>query len=395
MSKKQFKQKPQYVKAEKVKKEPSITGRRLLASLFNNQAAFDGGRFEAAWLAILLFLAAIMISLIPGMVLVSKTSGSDNLAGNLYHTDIGMVRFSEKLVSEQVDLVIREENGKTVFKNEELAFAEKIATASYTLSDGLHSEAVPYFSFSQPRETSVVGEDGTITTEMKPFEYLRVYYTGEVGQTFIVGGNVYQADRYLGYKLGTLKSEGATENVTSHIIIGREAVYSRIYNPATIYDKNQLGLTFEGRTSSLPVGMSVKSFATKSFSDNSAINSSQVDYVAKVVANFANMQNLAYKEVKVQTFWLQTGVYAGIFTLIGLVMGLIIFISTRGKNNPHRNVKFGEAMKIGAWLLPTPALFTLIAGFLFPTYFHMVFIMSLGIRSVWLTMRTLGPQQQA
>ena len=75
-------------------------------------------------------------------------------------------------------------------------------------------------------------------------------------------------------------------------------------------------------------------------------------------------------------------------------MGLVIYISTRGKNNINRDLKFGEAIRIGAWLLPTPpALLTLIVGLIMPNFFHMVFIMGIGLRSVWLTMRTLNPRQ--
>jgi hypothetical protein len=64
--------------------------------------------------------------------------------------------------------------------------------------------------------------------------------------------------------------------------------------------------------------------------------------------------------------------------------------------NPNRYLKFGESLKIGAWLLPAPALITLVLGFVLPVqyfqqYFPIIFIMTLGMRSVWLTMRTLNP----
>lgn len=394
MSSKKFKQKPEYVKVERVKKEPSIRLKRLFASLFNNQAAFDGGRKEPWWLASILFIIAIVLALVPGMVMVSKTKGSDNLGQSLYHTEIGMVKFVEKLETESVDLIVREENGKNVLTNPGATFNERVKTADFNLSDGFQSVDVPYFAFIQPRTTTERDANGDPIEVTKDFEYLRVYYTGDILQGFLVGATHYAAENFLAYKLHNLKTSAATENVTSHIILGRDAIFSRIYNPNTLLNKEDVGFAFEGRTSSLPLNMNIRNFGKFAVDGVTAINNTQIDYNEKVLSNFKNMQDLAYKAVKAQAFWMQTGVYAAIFTLIGAVMGLIIFISTRGKHNPNRDVKFFESIKIGAWLLPTPGLLTLIVGLFMPNYFHMVFIMTIGIRSVWLTMRTLGPQQQ-
>ena len=141
--------------------------------------------------------------------------------------------------------------------------------------------------------------------------------------------------------------------------------------------------------------MNIRDFGKVS-KDGVPLAKTDIDYTDKVMENFGHMQDLGYKEVKVRTVWFQTGIYAAIFSIIGLVMGLIIFISTRGKMNPNRDLKFGESLKIGAWLLPAPALITLVLGFVLPAqyfqqYFPMIFIMTLGMRSVWLTMRTLNP----
>lgn len=394
MSNKAFKQKAQYVKPERVKKESSGRVKRLFASLFNNQAAFDGGRFEPGWIAGLLFAVSIVVALIPAMVLVGKTKGSDNLNGSLYHTEVGMVKFVEKLDEQNVDLKVVTDGTTRVFKAEGGSFADLVATDKFVLSDSLSSEEIPYYSFIQPREISVTNEDKTVTTKFVDFEYLRVYYTGDINRTFLVNTTIYNADRYLAYKLNNLKSTAATENVTSYLIIGRDAIFSRIYNPTTITNKDESGSAFEGRVKTLPLDMNIRDFGKKLVSDGKLIDPNSTTYTTDVLSNFAAMQDAGYKAVKTQNFWMQTGIYAAIFVLIGLIMGLIIFISTRGKHNAFRDVKFFQAMKVGAWLLPTPALLTLVVGLLMPNYFSMAFIMALGIRSVWLTMRTLGPQQQ-
>jgi maltodextrin utilization protein YvdJ len=394
MSNKKFKQKTQKVKVERVKKEPSMARRYLVGSLINNRAAYDGGRSQKWYLAVILFIFSIVIALVPPMVQISRTKGSDTFNANLYHTDVALVKFAQKLDEQNVDLVVKEVSGEKVFTDNGTNFATLVATANFTLTDTLSTQSVPYYSFTQTREVTVRNSAGEIVTEEIDFEYLRVYYTANIETTFIFNNSTGDAGSYLATKLLNLEGEAAKDNVTSHMIIGKTKLFTRIYDPNKLSDPKTPYRSFEGRTSTLPVDLNIRNFATKNMAGD-ALLVTDLNYATKVLDNFAALQDLAYKAVKPMTFWLQTGIYAVIFTLIGLVMGLIIFISTRGKMNPNRDLKFIEAMKVGAWLLPTPALLTLVLGFILPAqYFQMIFIMALGMRSVWLTMRTLGPQQQ-
>ena len=389
-----FKPKTKHVKAEKVKKEPNPRVRTLIASLFNNTAAYNGGRQEKGWIAALLFVFSIVIALILAMVFIGKTKGSDSLKGSLYHSDVAFVKFVEKLEEVNVDLTIVDDgNGNKVFSDKGSDFAANVATKTYTIIDSVSNSAdIPYYSFSQKMKVGVKDESGTIVITEIDFEYLRVYYTANIEGTFLRGSVMQRAESFLANRLLELKGDDAKNNVTTHLIIGRDSLYMRLYNPTKIGDAaNPVG-RFEGRTNSLPLGLNIRDFGKKTV-DGTTILSTDPTYSQKVVDNFANMQDLAYRDVKVRSFWIQTGIYAVIFAVIGLVMGLIIFVSTRGKMNPYRDLKFFEAMKVGAWLLPTPALITLLLGFILPaSYFQMIFIMTLGMRSVWLTMRTLSPQ---
>lgn len=389
-----FKPKTKHVKAEKVKKEPNPRVRTLIASLFNNTAAYNGGRQEKGWVAALLFVFSIVIALIPAMVFIGKTKGSDSLKGSLYHSDVAFVKFVEKLEEVNVDLTIVDDgNGNKVFSDKGSDFAANVATKTYTIIDSVSNSAdIPYYSFSQKMKVGVKDESGTIVITEIDFEYLRVYYTANIEGTFLRGGAMQRAESFLANRLLELKGDDAKNNVTTHLIIGRDSLYMRLYNPTKIGDAANPAGRFEGRTNSLPLGLNIRDFGKKTV-DGTTILSTDPTYSQKVVDNFAHMQDLAYRDVKVRSFWIQTGIYAVIFVVIGLVMGLIIFVSTRGKMNPYRDLKFFESMKVGAWLLPTPALITLLLGFILPaSYFQMIFIMTLGMRSVWLTMRTLSPQ---
>lgn len=396
MSNKRFRDKPQKVKVEKVKKEPSMTRRYLFGSLFNNRAAFDGGRSQKGYIALILFVASIAVALVPAMVQIGKTKGSDTFSGNLYHTDVALTRFAEELETNNVDIVVTESSGELIFSDNGTDFATNVATDTFSLTDGITTVAVPYYSFIQDRSVEVRDSAGNPTIELVEFEYLRVYYTaGFENETFLYSNTTGDAASYLATKLINLNEADAKTDSTSHLIIGRVSMFTRLYNPNTVTVANSPEKRFEGRTSTLTAGLNIRDFTKKTITGETILSTDH-DYTTKVLANFANLQDLAYKAVKSQTFILQTGIYAVIFSLIGLVMGLIIFISTRGKYNPNRDVKFIEAIKVGAWLLPTPALLTLVLGFILPAqYFQMIFIMALGMRSVWLTMRTLGPQAPA
>ncbi len=405
MGSKKFKAKAEPVKVMKEKKDKKSTTspgffRHLFASLFNNTAAYEGGRREPWWIAALLFMLSIIIAVVPGMVAVGKTKGSDSLNGNLYHADFGLVKFAESLNTNDVDLLVKEDavTKKHVLYESSVSnktFAQDIATNKIILTDDTGPEDFPYFAFTQDRTTTTTNSEGESISTTVAFDYLRVYYTGHLDRNFTVGKTTYKPEHYLATKLAEYKSTLTAEtnkDITSHLIIGRETIYLRLFNPNEILSTGSTVISYEGKVNTLPVTMNLRTFATNNV-NGETISPANTNYTSEVVANFANMQELAYKEVKTQSFWLQTAVYLIIFTLIGLVMGLIIFISTRGKNNPNHDLKFFEAIRIGAWLLPTPALITLIVGLFAPGFFHMVFIMGLGLRSVWLTMRTLNPRQ--
>jgi maltodextrin utilization protein YvdJ len=72
-------------------------------------------------------------------------------------------------------------------------------------------------------------------------------------------------------------------------------------------------------------------------------------------------------------------------------MGLMIFLLTRGKKNIFHIYTFGDCEKIAAWSMVSPALLSLILGFIFTDYAMMFFIILLGLRVMWLSMKQLRP----
>lgn len=399
MGSSQFKDKSKKVKVEKVTNEPSITRKRIISSLWNNQAAYDGGRFEKGYIALIMFVLSIVIALVPSMVSVLRVKGGDIYAGNLYHTDVALTKFVEDLNAKDVDIRVVNKDGNLVFtdnKSETNAGFNGAYTNVFALTDSFSTADINYFSYSEPRFIEVRNEQNEVILEEQQYEYLRVYYAADSPTSFILNGASVDAARFLEYKLvNSVKANG--DAVTSYIIIGKSTIYSRIYNPnyTTTGGETTGVVSYDGNTKKITEGTSFRNFGLIDV-DGESFTSDDLDYTNKVVANFAKLADDAYRGVILSRFWAIIGIYLFIFVLIALVMGLVVFLSTRGKHNPHRDLKFIASFKVGAWLLPTPALITLIAGFIFMSNSQipqMVFIMSLGMRSVFLSMRTLSPNQ--
>ena len=75
-------------------------------------------------------------------------------------------------------------------------------------------------------------------------------------------------------------------------------------------------------------------------------------------------------------------------------MGLLMFLLTRGKNNPNRGLTFWITCKISAWIDFTPGLLAMILGFIWPAAAGLGYIVLIGLRTMWLSMRQLNPAAQ-
>lgn len=99
----------------------------------------------------------------------------------------------------------------------------------------------------------------------------------------------------------------------------------------------------------------------------------------EIIDNLIAFVDEAYSSVKIQSAWIQTGVYAAMNAGVILVGGLIFFISTRSKGS-RMHFKFLESLKIGAFLSLTPAIITFITSFFFSTYSSYVFLLVFAFR---------------
>lgn len=92
--------------------------------------------------------------------------------------------------------------------------------------------------------------------------------------------------------------------------------------------------------------------------------------------------------------WRSTGIILGVDAGVMLLMGFMVWILTRGKNNPFRIYSFWDGQKIAYYASLTPGIIALF-GFLMQNMAMMLFILGVGVRVMWLSMRTLRYQAPA
>ena len=115
-------------------------------------------------------------------------------------------------------------------------------------------------------------------------------------------------------------------------------------------------------------------------------------YTEGVLNNWKKTFNLTYENRKILNFWATSGIYYGIYLGLTVFMGLLIFLLTRGKKNPYNYLSILTCEKIEAWICFAPAILGMIVGFIFANFAVMAYIMLLGLRTMWLTMKQLRPQ---
>lgn len=116
--------------------------------------------------------------------------------------------------------------------------------------------------------------------------------------------------------------------------------------------------------------------------------------VNTVFNNFKSFLDISYKHNLVRGTWIQVGITVGVNAGITLILGLILFLMTRGKNNPNRIIKWYQCFLIAFYASLCPGLLTLIFGFILSGMEIMLYVLTFGVRVMWMSVRNLRPAYQ-
>lgn len=345
----------------------------IMKSLINNDACIEGGRTKKWYFAIVFVFLALVLSILPIMVTSLQAQGSDFTSLNyLYNYDNAIVAFSDHLVDSDISMVVSEDgNGRFL-------------SVDQTKWEATHSGENNAF-----KQYVHLNNEGKIDFE--------VYYTNLVDDDFIgYYTNVSQNKNPLD---GTPRDEEGTARSISYLIFGRQRMVGQLFQPG-----NTTALSgVSGDYLNLDLGFDFKSLATAVIGDATYVTSHDAQFIEEegalkaeqyrkaVIEKWNSTYDDIYYNTKMITARDSTLIMLGVDALLIFFMGLMIFILTRGKRNPFRIYTFWETQKIAYWASFTPSLLALILGFIFTEYAVMIFVMLIGIRIMWMSMKSLKP----
>ena len=119
------------------------------------------------------------------------------------------------------------------------------------------------------------------------------------------------------------------------------------------------------------------------------VNSEHRDIIYK---NWEEDYNKVFMSQKRYNILVSTFLFFGIYIALLIILGLLMFLLTRGKNNMFNYLKFMDTQKMAWWAALSPGILAMIFGFIFPRFAQMAFIVLIGLRAMWISMKQLRPQ---
>lgn len=364
-----------------MKKETKNTLSLTFKSLFSNQAAIDSAKTNPWWIAIIIFILGVFLPVIPLMVQTGKTYGASFINSTTNGFETKITTASLALKDQGYEFTVNNEHKLISYKNGAEYAPEASATGD---------------------ETPIYIYINTVTDQID-FE---IYYTardtvqGESSVSKMV--EVIEARRYQlnGHVQGLVEDDPATADVDeskdvnyyipSYIVLYKDGIYAinKAMNSTTNVSASYSGSDW----TKTEVGFKLIETVTTSELPAAEQVVTNKAYCEQVEDAWENVFNTCFLRQKNVYFWSSTGIYLGIYVVLALFMGLLIFLLTRGKRNMFNYLKFHTCLGIEAYSCLAPGLLAMILGFMMSQYAMMFFIILLGLRTMWMSMKQLRPQ---
>lgn len=326
----------------------------IFSSLFSNDTIINESKKKPWWLAIIMVIVSCVVALIPSITTVLNYNGSDIIT----RTD-----------------------------NYNLDYSLKTFTYEYLRKDN---------STAPKLEMSIT--DGILTASSE--ETIEIKYEDEI--TLLVS-YVKDADK-LTQRIDTLKTsypvaaaEGQKSALYNMLLLTQENIYLYVYAKDASCTYTQTNNMRTVQTSDEPVTVVTGTFEKISASltnfnnyyDSTLPASEAYD---QALEKWTNLFDESYKTVKESAALTSAGVYLLLDLGIVVIMSLTVFFLSRTKSSIR---KFGyfESLKMILFASLSPALLSLILGFLIPSMQTMGFVLFFGLRITWLGMKATSPQE--
>ena len=347
-------------------------------SLIKNDAAIEGAKTAPWWIGVIMFVIGTFLPVIPIMVNASKTYGASYISSTTYGYEQGLVSCGVQLKAASYSFKV--EDNMLIER-----VGEEVQSQTWVEQDGVSKDETPIAHYSTVREG--------VTERSFNLYYTDRPYSGS-GKTVKSLIKTIESTKYVIGEDRLFNEETDDKKlvyVPSYLILYKTGMYSKIYktSTATAAATTYTGLDWNHAdfTELLDRLLTVEGFEAPVLED--------INYVSGALANWKKISNDSYLNQKTKTFWFNSGLYYGIYLALGLFMGFMLWLLTRGKNNPNRNLTIFIGFKISWWIDFTPGLLAMILGFVWAQAAGLGYIVLIGLRTMWLAMRQLNPTAQA
>lgn len=323
-----------------------------IKALYSNQTLLDERKGKPWWLALIFFILSLVIIAIPGVVSGYSTNGSSLLKASNNQIEVGLSLFAQQQPGCHID------------GDEPVLVCDSSVTAS---------------DFNDPQPMKVNDKSLSFTAEYVNSEnkteiitYLNVYYFPNFDPLRNSEDNSKLSD-LVSTKILVKDEKEGTYKVppVSMMILTKSSIQ--------IYAFQTIGATVSSTQTALLEGTFQKLKGTD---------------LSKMYNNGDNFEiwcdflDKAYDPIKVTKTWLSVGVTTAISAVVILIVGVILFLMTRSKMNPYRDLSFLDAIKMAAFMGLSPAAISLIISFLIPQFGSISFLLIIGLRAMFLAMKS-------
>ena len=171
------------------------------------------------------------------------------------------------------------------------------------------------------------------------------------------------------------------EEKVSYFVFTPDTVYVHVVDPN---DHSSVKLNFVCINAYKKIG---ENALKESYSEGA----DKTETIQNTWANWKVLIRQLYNQTRLKAAGMQLGIMSAVNVGIVVIMGFMVWVLTRGKNNPYRIFNVWECYKIVFWASLTPAILTSGLGFLIKTFASTIFPLLLGVRVMWLSMKSLRP----
>lgn len=332
-------------------------------SLISNQCAIDAAKGFPWWASIIVFLIGTFLPVIPITVSTSSVNGRDFVSGTNYSFDRDATGIAIELKQKGYEFTV---NG-----NHELIFNQENETRDANL----------------PLATYIYKKDDT-----RPQYDMNLFYVNGTTEEAV---RFYEAKIEEKYEINTLNpcTDIEKQRYVPHIVIlYRDGLLTALFKKNTC----DAATSFQGDWKGAKEGYALVETMLKGIDTNvvTSIEKATVINIATCLTNWEEIYDVSYSDTKTRTVVMSTFIYWGVYAGLALLVGLLMFLITRGKRNFNNYLKWYQCMFISSWCTFSPGLLAMILGFLLRQYAMMFFIIFMGIRAMWISMKQLSATYQ-